>query len=413
MEFKITDLLDDMQAIPLDIPARTPVSENRVKELTMEKMRNKNEAVPQPRRYGRLLSKAALVAAVLICLSVTVLAAVGGYLPQLLSQDPEETVGYDNDRFIGSVSKNWDLGGWVMDLKADAAGPWGLTMVCTEWSGQAQTGTLTTDDAFWLERWNGSGYEAYLPEKAPAASGQTVAIQPNTTASWSICWEDSYGMLIPGAYRLGKTFRHTSDSGQPQELACYVKFRVFEEAMAAYYDRYTTALNALRDQHSWHITLQVFPETPNGYTSYSQEIWKSGENYLEDLRYLDQAGTPLRQSGTALRDGTGYRLTWADGSEIAQPDASVNDRRFDLWYTFLTLADMRISEISEDGNRLVFKESRESDSEADRETVLTLDEAGQIRSIHQYRISAGEKKLSTTLTVHDTDAAQIARIISD
>jgi len=359
-----------------------------------------------------------LIAAVLICLSVTALAAAGNYIPRWLGTDTEETIGYDNDLYIGSASKNWELEGWLMELKAEAASATGLTMVCTEWGGQKQAGTLTADDTYWLEKWDGSGYDIYLPEKAPTSSGNTVTVMANTTLSWPINWEACYGALVPGSYRLGKTFRHTSDSGQIQDMIGYVKFRVLEADMATYYTQYETALKTLSAQHSWHLAWQVFPEDSNEYTSYSLEIWKDGENYLENLCYLDADGAVLRHSGITLQDGMGYRLTWDDGTvhaDITQckSDDSVQSRRFYLWQTFFTLTDARISKITREENTVVYTEYREDPTETTWETALTLNEAGQIASIRQYRLDGENKTLYSVLTVFDTDATQIARTIAD
>lgn len=194
-----------------------------------------------------------------------------------------------------------------------------------------------------------------------------------------------------------------------------MKFRVFEEDMASYYDQYKTALKALYDQQNWHITLQVFPENPNGYTSYSQDIWKYGEDYLENLSYLNTDGTMLSRSSAALLDGLGCHLTGSNGSTVfevtqRESDPSIQESMFTYWYTFHNLADARISEISMNGSRIVFTESLDTTAEA-WETVLILNGEGQIQRIIRYRINESEKILYSELTVHDTEAAQIAQIM--
>lgn len=415
MELKITDLLDDFQDISLNIPFHSVASEKHIKKLTMSRVYKNSQQSTQNRRSGRLIVKAILLAAVIICLSVTVLASLSDHIFRLI-QNTEETVGYDNDIYIGSVSHNWDLCGWVCELKAEVSSSNGMTIVCTEWGTQEKTGTLTTDDAYWIEMWDGIGYNVYLPEQAPNSVDSNIMIQSNTTVSWSINWIEHYGELAPGNYRLGKTFRHTSEEGEIHELAWYIKFRVFDENMESRHNQYKTALMALLEQESWHMTLQIFPEEPKGYVSYTQEIWKCRENYRETLRYLNDEGEVINRSGSALLDGKGYRLIYANGSiepeDIQhQLDQSVQESGFIYWYTFLTLSDARISEISRGGNRIILDENPDEESNFNIQTVLTLNTDGQIQNIKQYRIKNGAKELYITLTVHDTDTDQITQYI--
>ena len=114
MELNITDLLDDLQDISPDIHTKAVACEQRVKKLTLMKIHRENNTVQ--RKPGRIAVRAALIAAVLACLSVTVLAVVGEHIPQWLENHTEETIGYDNDLYIGSASKNWGIEGWQMEL---------------------------------------------------------------------------------------------------------------------------------------------------------------------------------------------------------------------------------------------------------------------------------------------------------
>ena len=412
MELNITDLLDDLQDISPDIHTKAVACEQRVKELTLMKIHRENNTVQ--RKPGRIAVRAALIAAVLACLSVTVLAVVGEYIPQWLENHTEETIGYDNDLYIGSASKNWGIEGWQMELKAENATPIGLTMVCAEWGGEAHSGVLTTDDSYWLEIWNGSGYEIYLPEKTPSALGDEATIQKNAIHSWAIGWEECYGALAPGHYRLGKNFEHISDSGHSQNLVGYVKFRVLDENMADSYAQYETAVKELSDQSAWHLTYQVFPENPDGYESYAMEIWRSGENYLQNLSYLDENGTVLKQEGTALQGGVGYRLNWNDGATVwCKIDSSVDENTFYLWQTFSCMSPTGIDEIKKTGDTIVYIESADSLAESNWETAVTFTNAGQILDIKQYSIHGDNNTLYSVLAVHDTDPEQIAQTIAD
>ncbi len=410
MELNITDLLDDVQDISPDIYTKTVVCQQRVKELTLKKIRDQNSATK--RHPVRFAVRVALIAAVLVCLSVTVLAA------WWLNNDIEGAVDYDNDLLIGCASKNWNVEGWIIELKAEKVTPIGMTMVCTEWGGQDQSGMLTTDDNYWLECWNGSGYEIYSPEKAPFASGNEATIQKNTTHSWVINWEKSYGTLAPGHYRLGKNFEHISDSGHNQNLVGYVKFRVLDEKMADYYAQYEAAIEMLSNQSNWHLTYQVFPESTAEYRSYAMEIWKSGEDYLQNLSYLDENEAILKHDGTALLDGVGCRLNWDTGAVTGtivqrEIDPSVDKDAFYLWQTFSCLTATGIDEIEATGNTVIYIERADSRTEKDLETVVTFTGVDQLLNIKQYWIHGETKILYSVLTVHGTDPAQIAQTVAD
>jgi len=55
MEFKITDLLDDVQDIPLDISSQSTIRKERVKALTMLKIRKQANA--QTGHFRRFIAR--------------------------------------------------------------------------------------------------------------------------------------------------------------------------------------------------------------------------------------------------------------------------------------------------------------------------------------------------------------------
>lgn len=415
MEMSISDLLDDFLDDSPDITTQTVVDRQRIKKLTVMKIRRQENTGKRQRNRG--LVRAVIIAAVLACLSFAVFAVAGDYFPQWLNAGADETIGYDNDLYIGSASKNWDIEGWRIELKAENVTPTGLTMVCTEWGGQEHRGVLTTDDYYWLEYWNGDGYAVY-PSRKETTTGSSIAIQKNTTHSWLIDWEDCYGTLQPGHYRLGKTFTHTLDAGHSQTLKGYVKLRVLEKSDAVGYGQYETAINALLAQDTSHLTWQVFPDNAAEYTSYTMEIWRSGEDYLQKISYLNKEGTVLKCEGAAQQGGVGYRLSWnhtaATGNAMQrEKDTSLNKNSFCLWHTFLQLSATGIDEMKQSDNTIVFIERADSPSEIDWETVATFDAAGQILSIKQYSVSEGVKTLYSVLTVHNTDPHKIMQTVAD
>ena len=108
MEIKITDLFDDIPDQSFSVSCCIAVSDERIKELTKNKLHDVH-INNQPDLVGRSIVKAIFLAAVLVCLSFTVFAALGGPISQWLCDVPQETKGYDNDLFIGSVSNTWAI----------------------------------------------------------------------------------------------------------------------------------------------------------------------------------------------------------------------------------------------------------------------------------------------------------------
>ena len=407
MEWNIADLLDDVQDLSPDIETKPAVSRQRVRELTLRKIREHKAA--GKRHPFRFSVRVAVIAAVLLCLSITVLAAVSW-----LHSDPENAIGYDNDLYIGSASKNWEVEGWLLELKAEKVTPAGLTVVCTEWGGAGQRGVLTTDSHYWLERWTGSGYARYLPERSPAGTESKTEIKKNTAASWEINWETVYGTLAPGHYRLGKIFTQSAGSDRGKTMTCYVKFSILEEKMAGQYGQYTAAMERLLGQAAWHLTYQVFPESPTGYTSHVTEIWKAEEAYLQKLSYLDANGGVLKQEGAALLNGVGYRLRRDAGEEAMQhkADPSVKKDDFYLWETFSGLSAADIDEIKTEGNTVIYIQRADSPTEIDWETAVTFGGAGQLLEIKQYAVRGETKTLYSILSVYDTDPQKIEQVIT-
>ena len=396
MDYPISDLLDELTDLAPDIAPCGGVSVRRIQKMTKQKL-----CITKKKHSNRFLSKAALIAAALFCLSVTALATVTIRRAHQHPYPEETIIGFDNDLSIGALSNSWNAGDWTFTLQAECAEAAGMTLLCTPWR-QGQTGSLTTDDAFWLEVWNGSGYEEY-PALLIVEPTKTLPVE--ATTAWQISWEADYGLLSPGHYRLGKTFFYRSPSGKEETILCYAKFRVFDDDSGALYNQYQVSLKALKNRNNWHLCWQVFPESPTDYTSYSIELWKSGNSFAQQLCYLDKGGNSLRQSGALLYVGTGYRMPLSHLESPYVEDNTVHSGAFTSWYTFLSLSHSSITGITQGENTLTITEDF-------RETVLTLD-GDKIAAIHQYSISGGTRTLSTVLTVHNTTDTEITRHIDD
>lgn len=311
MDFHIPDLLDGLTEVNIDIQPKPGASANRIKELTMKKIH------PETKRRHRTLSafsKILIAAAVLASLAIPVMAATGFHFSDWLEGVFVNGDSYDTDLSDGSASKNWQVSGYVVELKAEEPSAQGLTLVCEEWGNGEKTGMLTANDSFWLEQWDGSAYIPMTPA-AEIPAGETNTIAPNQTISWQVGWAGSYGELESGSYRVGKTFTYTDTSGKQQAVDFYAKFRVFTEDMAPHIEACEVALKEVRDRECYHIMqtntgddLSIY--TGEEYAYYTSTVWKNGNDFLRARQYVQEDGTIIAYDGELFRDGKGYKLTW-------------------------------------------------------------------------------------------------------
>lgn len=426
MEFNISDLLDDLGEMDVDIRPNTRASEKRIKELTMKKIHSEKK---QYRRGLSTLSKILIAAAAIAALAIPVAAATGFHFTDWLEGLFAGSGEYDTDLAIGSASKNWELSGYVLEVKAEDATDKGLTLICEEWGNGEKTGTLTADDSFRLDRWDGSGYTAVTP-KSETASGQVKTIAPKQTVTWQVNWVDSHGALASGSYRIGKTLTYTDTAGKTQDVDVYAKFRVFTENMATYVESCKAALEEVRTRDNYHVTNTSFAEEGGCqidggvYQYYTDTVWKNGNDFLEELRYVARDGTLIAHDGYLLRDGKGYRLTW-NGDNVLSGVASwetvdyLDETNRDMWELGVHIWDAQVGEVYAEGDTITLLEgSRYEWEEKIRwfKKTYTMDEQGKLISAQYGAIPSPEEldqeKVQNTVEVHNTSADEIAKVIA-
>lgn len=309
MEYRISDLMDGYQDLGVDIAPNPDISVERIRELTMEKIRE----TKMPRRRGmNTISKMILIAAVLASLAVPVMAASGFRVTQWVGElFRHEHPDFDHDIVSG---KQWRTSGWVLSLHAENVTSRGMTVRCTdtELSVEEKPGTLTAGEDYWIEKWNGEEYQR-LSDVVYQESCHSILSRD--TVSWELNWEDTYRQLPSGHYRLGKTFLYTGSGGTQEEVTVYVKFRVLLQEMEGYVERCQEAVDQLKNRESYHLTYTYYPpdggSTQEGsYDHFEIEFWKQGSSFLEQVRYLTEDGTVIKRKGSMYRDGQGYDLDW-------------------------------------------------------------------------------------------------------
>lgn len=434
MEFVISNLLDDLQEVDMDILPYASVSERRIKELTMQKIQGKYE----PKRRRRPLGRLILIAAIVAALAVPVMAVSGLLFTDWNNTPTDRWADYDASPNVGSGSKIWATSNWITQLSAENAAATGLTMVCAEVGGDPVFGTLTTTEGYWLEKWDENGY---VSMGGAYENPAVLSVVDDATLHWDINWESVYGTLPSGYYRLGKVFTYENPEGAVETMTYYVKFRIFTEEMEPYINRTTEALDTLYNQESYHIKRIVYDLHREPYEYYTFEVWKHGDNYLSEIRYVMEDGSLMDRRGTLLRDGKGYTLQWC-GDTVLSGVADwvkadyVAPSNFDNWRHWFEVWNTRLGEVHDLGNTIRFVQTYSNDDDSSytqeeiaertaydrvwnyryKENVYTYDTSGNIRKIDMTALYSLDPENADpvpleSLEVFDTPADEIAEII--
>ena len=436
MEYRITDLLDELPEVPVDIHPCTAASENRIKELTMQKI--SNDPRRRPRSCG-IIRKILIVAAILTAMAVPVLAATGmlftDWTPGIENDKGKD---FDNSAVFGAGSMVWEASNWAVRISAEDVTPTGLSLICEELGTPEKSGSLTASDGFWLEQWNGS---AYIPMDGSVSSDSSSPIGPGAVTTRQLSWEETYGVLPHGSYRLGQNFTFTNTGGETRELTFYAKFRIFHTEMEPYIQKYQAALDQLCRQESSHLILTNYNTSPGlptfVYDYYIEEIWKNGRDYLIQNRYYDSEGLLYHIRGHMFRDGVGYSLSWAsegtDAPVISWETADYIDEDYlEGWDLMYNLIESTLVEVYDNGDTVTYVEYFDSISAEDldlppedispyidhdyTQRVCTFDESGNIRRVEVARRPSMDPEnadivVSFILEAADTSPDELSQII--
>lgn len=419
MDIHIPDLLDGLTEVNIDIQPKPGASANRIKELTMKKIH------PETKRRHRTLSafsKILIAAAVLASLAIPVMAATGFHFSDWLEGMFSKSKDYDTDIMIGSQSKNWEHAGWVFNLQAEDAHPEGVTIYFEEWANGEHSGSLTTDESYLIERWNGEAYEL-LPEPAePIPTGETIEIEAGSKNTWTVNWADTYGPLESGSYRLCKNFMYTNDAGQQETLLYHVKFRIFTEEMGPYIEACRAAVEEVRTRDSYHLT-KINSVEGKEYVRYLVNQWKHGNDFLQEYRYEREDGSLVSHEGYLMRDGKGYQLTWNEDNVLSgvaswEKIDWLDETNRDLWFGQMEISDAHVGEIYTEGNTtiMLLGYTDGSGQKDYRKQSFTVDTSGKLLTAKKLWLSEKEgteedAHYSIAVEIYDTAPEEIAKVI--
>ncbi|MBQ2855023.1 MAG: hypothetical protein IJE81_06070 [Oscillospiraceae bacterium] len=423
MEFNISDLLDDLREVPVDIHPKPGASAKRIKELTMKKIHT--ETKPRHRTLSAF-SKILIAAAVLASLAIPVMAATGfrftDWLKGLDRENPEEYQEQYN---------SWEQteGFWQISLRAQDLTSEGMTLVCKEVQDTPISGTLEVLGGYSLEKWNGEAF-VQMQTKTAVSPEENRMIADGESFETDINWKNVYGSLESGRYRLQKNFIYTFTDGKTAELKEWAEFRIFNEDMTPYIAQCKEAMETLLNAENSHVEVTVYyydmdDVTVNGVDIH--ETWRSGDNYL--LRHtMSDGGDKNRVCfGEMLLGDEGYEIVRWNSEDIMSGAAeweydeliSAELNRFDEWHYRFGMSETQVGEIWVEGNEIVVLEKYHVDGSGDvyKENTYCFDNdgnliGGEINYLPGPWCTEEEKRLNAVLTVHDISAEEAAQVIA-
>lgn len=414
MEFNITDLLDDYQDSSVPIREMQVASANRIKEMTMKKINSEHK---EARKDKPALRRFILIAAVIMALATTVMAQTGFRFTDWFSSS---MVGkdYNHDVILGSGSMCWHVGDRIIDLSAQKATPTGAVIACDDISPR-ESNDLTSGTDYWLEQWEDGQYKM-MEAKMPLTDMERTIPTVETTA-WEINWEEEYGELTDGHYRIGMTFTGTKTNGEPEEVTCYAKFRIYQEEMGDAIAKCQDAMEVLYSRDSYHTAFYWYGWEEAEFSVIVDETWKSGDDFLNYHAWHGLYEESPRISGKMVRDGTAYGLQWEKAdpkSDITEWKMLFFDAAYDSvdWDWMLDPSGATTGEVFVNGNVITVLKSAGCAGVAQTELTFTFDDKGNLRSIVRKNLPLAdcaeeEKILEYVLEVHDTRPSECARMI--
>ena len=178
-------------------------------------------------------------------------------------------------------------------------------------------GSVTTTDAYWLEKNVDGSWEKLPTIAAPTWENQGFCLGKGSSTYSYLDWTPIYGELEAGLYRMGKLFQcHNAAENYSKEAPFYSEFQIFEsvdlaapETKAAV-ERCYTKLEELKSRKTLHWK-SVAGRDMEG------EKWADGEDYLcistyygpevPESQWTEYERSLFPRTDTTVRyDGVGY-----------------------------------------------------------------------------------------------------------
>ena len=337
---------------------------------------------------------------------------------------PSNKTDYDVDFNLGCASKQWEFleKTWHVRIGGENATPTGITMVYSE-SGEGHS-SFVAEEGFWLERWEGGLWSLMKsPFELSADGARELKVSWTGTDSYTLNWQDSYGSLPAGFYRVGRYYTVKMPSGQTETNVCYAKFQLRDAETAALVEKCQSGIDSLLARESYHllVTNYMKNEDLNGLTDpdrhyMTTEVWRSGSDYLEENRYYYKSDSSLKGARCyAIKNGVGYSFD----TELSAPVTSsekvdyLEREDFEMWSWLISWQGDDMDSVTRQGNTITVRSNSDFYQGIPYiDEVFTFDNAGNLMGYSKiYVKNTGEQLVDTEMKVLDTPAQEIRSLI--
>lgn len=351
-----------------------------------------------------------------------------------VTEVPSNKTDYDKDFLLGSEEMGWKFmdGQWYFKFGARNVTETSLQL-WVEFSapytgayGNAPTvtgGAVEAGTEYFLEELV-DGVWTTLPTVSDTFTPITAKKLP-AGSTQEINWEQNYGRLPGGFYRLGNYYTFTATDGTQDTQVCYAKFRIYDEDQLTLLERCRNAVENLKNQDTFHIYLANEPLYEE--QTLFEEYWKCGTDYLStSYRTGEDHTQETPTTGAMWRGGKYYGLdAWDNGTADGKVtdwwqsvDGYMDSSNFTmLWEYGFEWYDANVELAYQVGDQVVIRSGYDAGMGfACEEIVLTFDDAGDLKGmIKQYlpeRNSPEKDKVVTnTLIVFDDSREEIRKRI--
>ena len=350
-------------------------------------------------------------------------------LQDQVTEVPSNKTAYDKDFMLGSGQMGWKFAGgeWFFKFGAEDVTPTGAKLVveCSIPYGNATiaSGTIQAGDTYFLEQLV-DGVWTTLPPK-----GDFKTIAPQTLGNGSaqtIRWEENYGSLPGGFYRIGNYYTFTYGDGQTDTQVCYAKFRLYDEEFKTLLEQCREAfVDLMYGEYSHIYSIEWNTELRDMEYYMTEEVWKNGADYLMDVRYVNREDPSVLEghTGGMWRDGVTYNLQWT-GDTVDSPLSQWNTNtymdltNFQLWSFNYEWYDGQVEDVFRDGNNIVIQSVYDFSDEYEAEQlVLSFDTEGKLTGMRKLYLptrncAERDKVVEAELAVIRDSREEIAAVIN-
>lgn len=235
---------------------------------------------------------------------------------ELLLPADEERIGQSNAAREAAAAPDWGVA-----LRAVDVTEVGMTLYL-ERSGGTYPGYLETGQYYWLERWNGSEWEAVETVGEAYFTTEALWFPPEGSHRWPLNWQSRYGTLPAGSYRVGKTL----STGTTHQVGADLKHEALEEVTWNYYAEFElsgTVGQTLEAFFRNDCPVRMTPEEILllDYDEQFALVFYSGEGPVLKLCRYVQEGEEIRvtgvcEGGYTLSGGLSINCLELDGNYI-------------------------------------------------------------------------------------------------